>query len=70
MKEYEIAFDGFEVKASSLLGASRAGLQAADGDLLIGGRIQTAARAIGVAQSAMEQALSYAQNRVQFGERS
>ena len=31
-------------------------------------RIQTAARAIGVAQSAMEQALTYAQNRVQFGE--
>ena len=30
-------------------------------------RIQTAARAIGVAQSAMEQALDYAQNRVQFG---
>jgi (2S)-methylsuccinyl-CoA dehydrogenase len=31
-------------------------------------RIQTAARAIGVAQSAMEHALSYAQTRVQFGE--
>ena len=31
-------------------------------------RIQTAARAIGVAQAAMEQALGYAQNRVQFGE--
>ena len=30
-------------------------------------RIQTAARAIGVAQAAMEQALDYAQNRVQFG---
>ena len=31
-------------------------------------RIQTAARAIGVAQAAMEQALGYAQSRVQFGE--
>ncbi|MGH6748120.1 MAG: acyl-CoA dehydrogenase family protein, partial [Methyloceanibacter sp.] len=30
-------------------------------------RIQTAARAIGVAQAAMEQAMDYAQNRVQFG---
>jgi (2S)-methylsuccinyl-CoA dehydrogenase len=30
-------------------------------------RIQTAARAIGVAQAAMEQALGYAQARVQFG---
>jgi (2S)-methylsuccinyl-CoA dehydrogenase len=31
-------------------------------------RIQTAARAIGVAQAAMEQALAYAQQRQQFGE--
>ena len=31
-------------------------------------RIQTAARAIGVAQSAMEEALSYANQRQQFGE--
>src|SRR4029078_4995967 len=35
---------------------------------LYAARIQTAARAIGVAQAAMEQALSYAQSRVQFGE--
>ena len=31
-------------------------------------RIQTAARAVGVAQAAMDQALSYAQSRQQFGE--
>ena len=68
MKEYEIAFDGFEVKAGNLLG----GVEGLGFKQLMAtfesARIQTAARAIGVAQSAMEQALSYAQNRVQFGE--
>jgi (2S)-methylsuccinyl-CoA dehydrogenase len=67
MKEYEIAFDGFEVKAGNLLG----GIEGLGFKQLMAtfesARIQTAARAIGVAQSAMEQALSYAQNRVQFG---
>ena len=68
MKEYEIAFDGFEVKADGLLG----GVEGLGFKQLMAtfesARIQTAARAIGVAQSAMEQALTYAQNRVQFGE--
>jgi (2S)-methylsuccinyl-CoA dehydrogenase len=68
MKEYEIAFDGFEVNADSLLG----GVEGLGFKQLMAtfesARIQTAARAIGVAQSAMEQALTYAQNRVQFGE--
>jgi (2S)-methylsuccinyl-CoA dehydrogenase len=68
MKEYEIAFDGFEVKASNLLG----GVEGLGFKQLMStfesARIQTAARAIGVAQAAMEQALSYAQSRVQFGE--
>jgi (2S)-methylsuccinyl-CoA dehydrogenase len=68
MKEYEIAFDGFEVKAENLLG----GVEGLGFKQLMAtfesARIQTAARAIGVAQSAMEQAVAYAQNRVQFGE--
>ena len=68
MKEYEIAFDGFEVKAENLLG----GVEGLGFKQLMAtfesARIQTAARAIGVAQAAMEQALNYAQNRVQFGE--
>ena len=68
MKEYEIAFDGFEVKAENLLG----GVEGQGFKQLMStfesARIQTAARAIGVAQAAMEEALSYAQNRVQFGE--
>ncbi|MGA2566433.1 MAG: acyl-CoA dehydrogenase family protein [Pseudolabrys sp.] len=67
MKEYEIAFDGFEVKAKNLLG----GVEGLGFKQLMqtfeSARIQTAARAIGVAQAAMEQALDYAQARVQFG---
>ena len=68
MKEYEIAFDGFAVKAENLLG----GIEGLGFKQLMAtfeaARIQTAARAIGVAQAAMEQALSYANNRVQFGQ--
>ena len=68
MKEYEIAFDGFAVKAENLLG----GVEGFGFKQLMqtfeSARIQTAARAIGVAQAAMEQALAYAQSRVQFGE--
>ncbi len=67
MKEYEIAFDGFEVKTENLLG----GVEGLGFKQLMqtfeSARIQTAARAIGVAQAAMEQALGYAQARVQFG---
>jgi (2S)-methylsuccinyl-CoA dehydrogenase len=67
MKEYEIAFDGFEVKAENLLG----GVEGLGFRQLMqtfeSARIQTAARAIGVAQAAMEQALNYAQQRQQFG---
>jgi (2S)-methylsuccinyl-CoA dehydrogenase len=68
MKEYEIAFDGFAVKAENLLG----GIEGLGFKQLMAtfeaARIQTAARAIGVAQAAMEQALSYAMSRVQFGQ--
>jgi (2S)-methylsuccinyl-CoA dehydrogenase len=68
MKEYEIAFDGFVVKAENLLG----GVEGLGFKQLMAtfeaARIQTAARAIGVAQAAMEQALTYATARVQFGE--
>jgi (2S)-methylsuccinyl-CoA dehydrogenase len=68
MKEYEIAFDGFTVKTENLLG----GVEGLGFKQLMAtfeaARIQTAARAIGVAQAAMEQALTYATQRVQFGE--
>ncbi|HEY4920019.1 MAG TPA: acyl-CoA dehydrogenase family protein [Xanthobacteraceae bacterium] len=68
MKEYEIAFDGFEVKAENLLG----GVEGMGFKQLMAtfesARIQTAARAIGVAQAAMEEAMKYAESRVQFGQ--
>ncbi|MGA7971528.1 MAG: acyl-CoA dehydrogenase family protein, partial [Pseudolabrys sp.] len=67
MKEYELAFDGFLVNAENLLG----GVEGLGFKQLMqtfeSARIQTAARAIGVAQAAMEQAMEYGQNRVQFG---
>jgi (2S)-methylsuccinyl-CoA dehydrogenase len=68
MKEYEIAFDGFEVKIDNLLG----GVEGLGFKQLMqtfeSARIQTAARAIGVAQAALDQALTYSQSRVQFGQ--
>jgi (2S)-methylsuccinyl-CoA dehydrogenase len=67
MKEYEIAFDGFEVSADNLLG----GVEGLGFKQLMqtfeSARIQTAARAVGVAQSALELALRYAKERTQFG---
>lgn len=68
MKEFEIGFDGFEVKAENLLG----GVEGQGFKQLMqtfeSARIQTAARAIGVAQSALELGLSYAQERIQFNQ--
>ena len=67
MKEYELAFDGFEVKAENLLG----GIEGQGFKQLMAtfesARIQTAARAVGVAQCALELGLRYALDRVQFG---
>lgn len=67
MKEYEIAFDGFEVPAANLLG----GVEGQGFKQLMqtfeSARIQTAARAVGVAQSAFDIGLQYAMERVQFG---
>ena len=67
MKEYEIAFEDFEVPAAQLLG----GVEGQGFKQLMttfeAARIQTAARAIGVAQSALDLALAYALERRQFG---
>ena len=67
MKEYELAFDGFEVKGENLLG----GVEGQGFKQLMqtfeSARIQTAARALGVAQSAFDLGLRYAQERIQFG---
>ena len=71
MKEYEISFQGFEVPASQLLGgADGPGLNQGFKQLMVtfeAARIQTAARAVGVAQSALDLALGYALDRRQFG---
>ncbi|MGY6409656.1 MAG: acyl-CoA dehydrogenase family protein [Alkalilacustris sp.] len=67
MKEYELGFDGFKVKGENLLG----GVEGQGFKQLMqtfeSARIQTAARAIGVAQNAMEVAMQYAIDRKQFG---
>lgn len=68
MKEYEIGFDAFPVPALNLLGETEgmgfkhlmATFESA--------RIQTAARAVGVAQNALELGLQYALDRAQFGQ--
>jgi (2S)-methylsuccinyl-CoA dehydrogenase len=67
MKEYEIGFDGFSVPQEALLG----GVEGEGFKQLMAtfesARVQTAARAVGVAQNAFELALAYAQERRQFG---
>jgi (2S)-methylsuccinyl-CoA dehydrogenase len=69
MKEYEIAFDGFVVPAEGLLG----GVAGQGFKQLMAtfesARVQTAARAVGVAQNALELGLAYALERVQFGKK-
>jgi (2S)-methylsuccinyl-CoA dehydrogenase len=67
MKEFEIGFDGFEVKAENLLGGVEGNGFKQLMQTFEAARIQTAARAIGVAQNAMELGLRYAHERVQFG---
>ncbi len=67
MKEYEIAFDDFEVKAENLLGSEEGQGFKQLMQTFETARIQTAARAIGVAQSAMDLAIRYGTERIQFG---
>lgn len=67
MKEYTVAFDDYRIPGDALLG----GVEGQGFKQLMktfeSARIQTAARAIGVAQNALELGLKYAQDRVQFG---
>jgi len=69
MKEFEIAFDGFEVKAENLLGGTEGQGFKQLMQTFESARIQTAARAVGVAQAALELARRYAEERVQFGQK-
>ncbi|MEQ8228477.1 MAG: acyl-CoA dehydrogenase family protein [Rhodospirillales bacterium] len=68
MKEYELGFDGFEVPATQLLGGQEGQGFKQLMATFESARIQTAARAVGVAQNAMELGLKYAVERIQFGQ--
>ena len=67
MKEYELAFENFSVPAGNLLGEVEGKGFAQLMQTFESARIQTAARAVGVAQSALDLGLRYAEERVQFG---
>ena len=68
MKEFEIAFADFELSADALLGGVEGRGFKQLMETFESARIQTAARAVGVAQNALELGLDYAVTRVQFGE--
>ncbi len=67
MKEYELGFDNFHVKGENLLGGQEGQGFKQLMQTFESARIQTAARAIGVAQSALDVSMQYAQDRKQFG---
>ncbi|SRR5579885_124544 len=67
MKEYEIGFDGFEVPAANLLGGEEGHGFRQLMQTFESARIQTAARAVGVAMNALDLGLQYALERRQFG---
>ncbi|GLS43977.1 acyl-CoA dehydrogenase family protein [Methylobacterium brachythecii] len=67
MKEYELSFEGFEVPGANLLGDVEGKGFTQLMQTFESARIQTAARAIGVAQAALDVGLRYAEERVQFG---
>jgi alkylation response protein AidB-like acyl-CoA dehydrogenase len=66
----ELVFDGYRTPASSILGGENAGLNQGFGqmmDALELGRVNVAARGVGLAQRALELALKYSQERQTFG---
>ncbi|MEM6483242.1 MAG: acyl-CoA dehydrogenase family protein [Pseudomonadota bacterium] len=67
MKEYELAFDNFHVKGENLLGGEEGKGFKQLMETFESARIQTAARAVGVAQSALDISMQYAIDRKQFG---
>ena len=67
MKEYVLSFDDFAVDADGLLGAERGAGFRQLMRTFEGARIQTAARAVGVARNALDLGLAYALGRRQFG---
>lgn len=67
MKEYTLNFDDFKVSGENLLGESEGQGFKQLMQTFESARIQTAARAVGVAQSALDEGMRYAQDRKQFG---
>ena len=67
MKEYEMAFDKFKVAKSNLLGGQEGKGFKQLMQTFESARIQTAARAVGVAQAALDESFNYAKDRKQFG---
>lgn len=67
MKEYTVNFDDFRVKGENLLGQVEGQGFKQLMQTFESARIQTGARAIGVAQSALETGMQYAEDRKQFG---
>src|ERR1700755_3550914 len=66
----ELVFDGYRTPADMILGGEEAGLNkgfAQMMDALEVGRVNVAARGVGIAQRALELALKYAQERRTFG---
>ena len=68
MREYELSFDGFELAGDALLGGEQGNGFKQLMQTFEGARIQTAARAVGVARRAFELGLSYSLERKQFGQ--
>ena len=67
MKEYTLNFDDFRVKGENLLGGQEGQGFKQLMQTFESARIQTAARAVGVAQSALDVSMAYAEDRKQFG---
>jgi (2S)-methylsuccinyl-CoA dehydrogenase len=67
MKQFELTFDDFQVPATGLLGGVEGTGFKQVMQTFESARIQTAARAVGVAQAALDQAISYSSQREQFG---
>ena len=69
MKEYEVSFDDFRVNKDNLLGEEEGKGFTQLMETFESARIQTAARAIGVAKNAFDLGLKYADERTQFGKK-
>jgi (2S)-methylsuccinyl-CoA dehydrogenase len=67
MHSFEVAFDDYPVPAANLIGEEGRGFYYTMTGFS-NGRLQTAARAVGLMQAAYEAALSYARERIVFGQ--